>query len=387
MSQFLIELVFKLKVLSFLLIKSIALMERTISQDIDDSFEMCEPIVNNSLTDSMSIVNIPESPIRMPSNPMANSSDTSSGDNFETRRVESLNDGLPNYDQIQEQEFLSKDLSDISHKTVSEERNQSLQKLSDNLHRIEDNVKNCSNNMENVLTTNLETYLRELRDENENLKTELEKNNHFMKQQLKNLHEWQTKNKELIEQHKRVVETSKQLSEENQSIKAENVLLKQKFAEFEERMGTTELMSREVEDLRSRCQQMANYEKFNVSSELQTHEMTSQLITSQLKIDALKAEIMDLKKQLNDSTARLESMPAMESQLTIYERDFKIEEIAKLAALKEVSELEEEIERLKLRNSQLEEILEKGQPVVELKEEPVGHHHRHHRRHRRSGRL
>ena len=361
------------------------------SEDMEHSFEIYDPTVN-SITDSMSIVPIPEplprqmlgiSQLTTDRSVIQSNSFDEIGNNCDTKRIDSM-DGLPTYNQIQEHELLAQQLSNISHNSVADERNQSLQKLSDNLIRIEDNVKNCSNNLEDILTTNLEIYLKEVKEENEKLKAELEKNNHFMKQQLKNLHEWQTKYNQEIELHKQVVQHSEALTQENDCLKGENDTLKDKVNELEGMTSLVDQLTAEVQTLRSKCELMGNYQKFDVPSELQTQELNSRLVEYQIKIDVLNTEINNLKRELSGAHSRLDTLPAMESQLYVFERDFKIEEMSKMAALKEVAQLEQEIERLKLMNSQLEERLDKGSPALDIKDDSVG---KHHRRSRRSGKL
>ena len=360
-------------------------MEKTLSEDIDDSFEIYDPVVN-SISDSMSIVPIPD-PMASVGNTLANRLNSESsfheiGDTLVTKRIDSA-DGLPTYDQIEKQD-------NIQRNSLTDERQQSLQKLSDNLIRIEDNMRNCSTHTiqtEELLTSNLETYLKELRDENEKMKAELEKNNRFMKQQLNVYHEWQTKNNKDIEEHQRVLQNSQLLAQENQRLKGENDSLKDKVNELEAMTRLVEQLTAEVNTLRSRCQSMANYEKFDIPSELQNQELNSRLVESQIKMDAMTAEINSLKNQLSAANSRLETLPAMESQLYIFERDFKLEEMSKLAALKELSELEVEIERLKLRNNELEERLERGAPNLDLKDDSDSVKTHSSRRSRRSGRL
>ncbi|CAG2173758.1 unnamed protein product [Oppiella nova] len=375
------------------------------SEDFDHSFEIFDPIVH-SISDSMSIVTIPEdkksnvnsnltvsdhqihdmpTALQMSATNATNDSDDYRplDTELDTRRMESIANSLPSYQLIQEQELMAHRMSN----SFADERAASLKSMTDNLSRIEDNVKSCSARMDNILANNLELYLKELRDENEKLKTELEKNNEFMKQQLKNLHEWQSKNSEIIEDHKRVAQQSKQLVEENGRLVDENHRLNDRVSDLEGMAGLklVEELSTEVATLRSRCEQMASYEKLDVTSELKSQELSSHLVESQMKVDAMADEINALKAKLSDSAAKLETMSAMKSQLLVFERDFKLEEMSKLAALKEVTELEATVEELKKKLSDAEERLEKGAPTVELKEElTVG---KGRRRSRHSGRL
>ena len=399
-----------------MLIKSFALMEKNANEDIDSSYVMCEPIVH-SITDSMSIVAIPDS---MPAIPVeeaigGDAMDASNGFNLvdsemPTKLIDSF-DGLPSYEQVKQQDSLMKKMSSIA----VEERNASLNTLDDNLERIEGNAKNGSSHLSDALTDELEIYLKELKDENEKLKVELEKNNSFMKLQLKNLQEWQNKNKELVEDYKRIIDRSKELSDENLSLKEENRNLKEKMAESDTKsVQQIEELNKEIESLRLRCSQMANYQKFDISSEMKAQELTSGLVDSQLKLDAMMAELKNrdtmiarqqqqlqeaqarvqakddevsaLQRGMNEVNHKLDTLDAMKSQLTLFERDFKLEEMSKLAALKEVNELQEELDVLREAYNDIKEKVEKGEPVLDIKEDtkPVG---KHHRRHRRSEKL
>jgi chromosome segregation ATPase len=146
---------------------------------------------------------------------------------------------------------------------------------------------------------------------------------------------------------------------------------------------SVEELTAELVNLRSECDQLKSYEKLDVISELQTQNLTKELVDAKQTINSLTLEINSLKKELNEANERLESLPIMKSQLEIYERDFKVEEMAKLAALKEVDALEKEIEKLKKNKNEMEEKLEKGAPILDFKTEPtVGKAHHRRNRHR-----
>jgi chromosome segregation ATPase len=201
-----------------------------------------------------------------------------------------------------------------------------------------------------------------------------------MKQQLKHLQDWQMENNQTIDEHKRMSDESKAIIEE---LRLENNRLKDQVLNLEGMAGLklVEELNAELVSLRSKCDQLKSYEKFGVSSELQTQNLTKELVDAKQTINSLTLEINSLKKELNEAKERLQSVPIMKSQLEIYERDFKVEEMAKLAALKEVYAFENEIEKLKKNKEEMEEKLEKGAPVLDLKtESTVGKTH--HRRNR-----
>jgi chromosome segregation ATPase len=191
-----------------------------------------------------------------------------------------------------------------------------------------------------------------------------------MKQQLKHLQDWQMKNNQTIDEHKRMSDESKAIIEQ---LRLENNRLKDQVLNLEEMVGLklVEELNDKLASLRSKCDQLKSYEKFDVSSELQTQNLTKELVDAKQTINSLTLEINSLKKELNEVNERLESLPIMKSHLEIYERDFKVEEMAKLAALKEVDSLEKEIEKLKKNKDEMEEKLEKGTPVLDLKTEPT----------------
>jgi len=300
---------------------------------------------------------------------------------LDTKRIDSMDSSLKNKDHIEEQELLASKLSNLE-KQLGEELNTSVTTLStsNSLSKIESNFD--FNSVQ--FSDNLEKNLKELRDENEKLKYELEKNNQVMKQQLKNLQEWQIKNNQTTDENKRMIDESKTIV---QQLREENMSLKDQVLNLEGMAGLklVEELGTEVVTLRSKCDQLTNYQKLNVESEMQAQEVCAQLVDAKRTIDSMTHQIESLRMELNETNSKLESLPILSSQLETYERDFKIEEMAKLAALKEVDELEKEIEALKKSNCELGEKLEKGEPVVDLKAEPtVG---RHHRSHRHSGKL
>ncbi len=372
------------------------------SEDIDSSFELFEPIVETkptmqSMPNSMSIVTIPDeskhstiddinnrvlndmsNALQLSQN-IENSINDNNDNNLVTTTIQSFVDDFQNDLQIEEQEILTEKLSHLE-KQLDEELKTSLKILSNSnsLAQIESNTDLSNDSLSN----DLENYLKELRDENEKLKSALEKNNHVMKQQLKNLQDWQIKNNQTIDEHKRMSDESKAIIEQ---LRLENDRLKAQVSNFEGMAGSksVEELTAELVNLRSECDQLKSYEKLDVISELQTQNLTKELVDAKQTINSLTLEINSLKKELNEANERLESLPIMKSQLEIYERDFKVEEMAKLAALKEVDALEKEIEKLKKNKNEMEEKLEKGAPILDLKTEPtVGKAHHRRNRHR-----
>jgi hypothetical protein len=377
-------------------------MEKNMSEDIDSSFELFEPIVETkptmqSMPNSMSIVTIPDeskhstiddinnrvlndmsNALQLSQN-IENSINDNNDNNLVTTTIQSFVDDFQNDLQIEEQEILTEKLSHLE-KQLDEELKTSLKILSNSnsLAQIESNTDLSNDSLSN----DLENYLKELRDENEKLKSALEKNNHVMKQQLKNLQDWQIKNNQTIDEHKRMSDESKAIIEQ---LRLENDRLKAQVSNFEGMAGSksVEELTAELVNLRSECDQLKSYEKLDVISELQTQNLTKELVDAKQTINSLTLEINSLKKELNEANERLESLPIMKSQLEIYERDFKVEEMAKLAALKEVDALEKEIEKLKKNKNEMEEKLEKGAPILDLKTEPtVGKAHHRRNRHR-----
>ncbi len=372
------------------------------SEDIDSSFELFEPIVETkptmqSMPNSMSIVTIPDeskhstiddinnrvlndmsNALQLSQN-IENSINDNNDNNLVTTTIQSFVDDFQNDLQIEEQEILTEKLSHLE-KQLDEELKTSLKILSNSnsLAQIESNTDLSNDSLSN----DLENYLKELRDENEKLKSALEKNNHVMKQQLKNLQDWQIKNNQTIDEHKRMSDESKAIIEQ---LRLENDRLKAQVSNFEGMAGSksVEELTAELVNLRSECDQLKSYEKLDVISELQTQNLTKELVDAKQTINSLTLEINSLKKEFNEANERLESLPIMKSQLEIYERDFKVEEMAKLAALKEVDALEKEIEKLKKNKNEMEEKLEKGAPILDLKTEPtVGKAHHRRNRHR-----
>jgi hypothetical protein len=377
-------------------------MEKNMSEDIDSSFELFEPIVETkptmqSMPNSMSIVTIPDeskhstiddinnrvlndmsNALQLSQN-IENSINDNNDNNLVTTTIQSFVDDFQNDLQIEEQEILTEKLSHLE-KQLDEELKTSLKILSNSnsLAQIESNTDLSNDSLSN----DLENYLKELRDENEKLKSALEKNNHVMKQQLKNLQDWQIKNNQTIDEHKRMSDESKAIIEQ---LRLENDRLKAQVSNFEGMAGSksVEELTAELVNLRSECDQLKSYEKLDVISELQTQNLTKELVDAKQTINSLTLEINSLKKEFNEANERLESLPIMKSQLEIYERDFKVEEMAKLAALKEVDALEKEIEKLKKNKNEMEEKLEKGAPILDLKTEPtVGKAHHRRNRHR-----
>jgi DNA repair exonuclease SbcCD ATPase subunit len=306
-----------------------------------------------------------------------NSTNDNNDNNLVTTTIQSFVGSFQNDCQIEEQVLMTEKLSHLE-KQLDEELKASLKTLSNSnsLAQVESNTDSSNDSFSN----NFENYLKELRDENEKLKSALEKNNNVMKQQLKHLQDWQMKNNQTIDEHKRMSDESKAIIEQ---LRLENNGLKDQVLNLEGMAGLKliEEMNEELAILRSKCDQLNSYEKLDVISELQTQNLTKELVDSKQTVNSLTLEVNSLKKVLNEANERLESLPIMKSQLEIYERDFKVEQMAKLAAIKEVDVLEKEIEKLKKNKNEMEEKLEKGAPVLDLKAEPtVGKSH--HRRNR-----
>jgi DNA repair exonuclease SbcCD ATPase subunit len=369
-------------------------MEKNMSEDIDSSFELFEPIIETmpttqSMPNSMSIVTISDeskhsaiddmndrilsdmsNALQLSQN-IENSINDNNDNNLVTTTIQSFADNFQSDRQIEEQELLTEQLSHLE-----KQLNTSLKTLSNSnsLAQIDSNTDLSNDSFSN----DLENYLKELRDENEKLKSALEKNNYLMKQQLKNLQDWQMKNNQTIDEHKRMSDESKAIIEQ---LRLENNRLKDQVSQGMASFKSVEELTAELASLRSKCDQLNSYEKLDVISELQTQNLTKELVDAKQTINSLSLETNSLKNELNEANERLRSVPIMKSQLEIYERDFKVEEMAKLAALKEVDALEKEIEKLKKNKEEMEEKLEKGAPVLDLKTEPtVGKTH--HRRNR-----
>jgi myosin heavy subunit len=355
-------------------------MEKNMSEDIDSSFELFEPIIETmpttqSMPNSMSIVTISDESkhsaiddmndriLSDMSNALQLSQNIDNNDNnLVTTTIQSFADNFQSDRQIEEQELLTEQLSHLE-----KQLNTSLKTLSNSnsLAQIDSNTDLSNDSFSN----DLENYLKELRDENEKLKSALEKNNYLMKQQLKNLQDWQMKNSQTIDEHKRMSDESKAIIEQ---LRLENNRLKDQVSQGMASFKSVEELTAELASLRSKCDQLNSYEKLDVISELQTQNLTKELVDAKQTINSLSLETNSLKNELNEANERLRSVPIMKSQLEIYERDFKVEEMAKLAALKEVDALEKEIEKLKKNKEEMEEKLEKGAPVLDLKTEPTG---------------
>lgn len=352
-----------------------------------DSFELFEPIVEQngveyspvltSIPNSMSIVTIPEdynnsiinhlndltiNDCEMTLKLSQNNAFDANEDNLETTRIESFANSFQNNRQMEEQELLTQKFS-LLEKQLGEELNNSSNALLNSV-CLTQNEPN-SNSSKDIMNNNLENYLKEIKDENMKLKSSIEKNNEVMKQQLKNLKELQSKTNHTNEENKRMTEESKAIIEQ---LRDENSKLKEQVLNLEAMAGSrvVEELSSEVESLRSKCDKYSGYQKIDVSSELKVQDLSAQLIDAKRTIDALTHQLSSVQMQLKDANSLLESLPIMSSQLKIYERDFKIEEMSKCAALKELEQLEKEVESLKKAKNELEEKLEKGEPFVEL---------------------
>lgn len=343
------------------------------NEDNDSSFELFEamPMPSTVAETSMSIVAIPDDNASEHFKHFETSqmdiskvfqSGNNSGNDLETKLMQ------PSYDVIKAEQLSSEDMNNLD-KQQKQERVKSLNTIS--------NRSNSDSQSESTFSAELEQYLKQLRDENDNLKNALERNNAAMKQQLNSLKEWQCAMNAAKQEQ---IESNEQSRRVIDNLEEKNFKLSERVKELEGMAGLklVDELGVEVASLRSQMDEKVKYQSINEGLHNENKELTNKLMEATQVIASMSHEITSLNNQLNEANARLDSMPIMKSQLNIYERDFKMEEISKLAALKEVDALEREIDNLKAAKRELEEKLERGQPAVDLKEETtVGNHERH----------
>jgi len=240
-----------------------------------------------------------------------------------------------------------------------------------------------------------------LKEENEKLRVAMENSNAMMKKQINNLHEWQTQVTKTKEEQLKSEENARTVIEE---LKRKNGLLEEKVKDLEGHAGLklVEEMGIELASLRSKLDEQENRENDKTSLETNIQNMRTELMQSEERNQLLTKQFESLNSQIQDLNEQLKSMTVLEQQISIYERDFKVEEIAKMAAIKEIEGLEKQVEQLKSEKCELEEKIELGKPIVDLKVEEtlpppppsstVGHKERHHsrderRNSRRAGKL
>ena len=228
---------------------------------------------------------------------------------------------------------------------------------------------------ENSISAELELYLKDLRDENEKLKVTLENNNIVMKNQLKNLQDWQL---QMTANQQKQVEKEHEYKSKIEKLTTENSDLKERVNQLEGMadLKLVEELGVEVAELRSQVAEIEQYKKLN-------YHLTSKLEEVKNELEILTKEKQLLDVQMQGANEELSCYPALKEQLSIYEKDFKVEELAKIAAIREIQKLEAELEKVKFEKEEIEAKLERGQLHAELKddESSVGRRsHRHHRR-------
>lgn len=268
-----------------------------------------------------------------------------------------------------------------------EERQESFVEVLSSNKKMSGEVETCLSK-DNCFTSELDAYIKLLKQDNDHLRIAMENSNVMMKKQIKNLHEWQEQQAKSEAEARRLVD----------ELKKENHELVERVKDLEGHAGLklVEEMTFELASLRSKLDEQENEENKKTSLESEMRNLASQLTQSEERNRVLAQQVDLLQFQLGEKNEQLKSVEILQQQVAIYEKDFKLEEMAKLAALKEIDVLEKQIELLKSDKTMLEEKIELGNPTVELKADessPVGqkgHHSRDkhsHRTSRRAGKL
>jgi myosin type-2 heavy chain 1 len=190
----------------------------------------------------------------------------------------------------------------------------------------------------------IQKQMMQLREDNCKLISVLQANNQVMKKNLKIAQGL----KDELDLAKKSYEQLKESSEETISkLKAENVQLKEKVNQLE-------------------AEESIKYGKLSLNQELDLQNQCAKVIEKEQKIEALTKELENLKVEC-DNNSDNELAAALKDQCETYFKKYKIEENLKTKLMKENQALKELIKQLREEKFCLEEQLDKGEPLIDLK--------------------
>ena len=229
------------------------------------------------------------------------------------------------------------------------------------------------NNLTDSNLIQIQKQMIQLREDNCKLVTVLQANNQAMK---KNLKIAQGLKNELDLAQKSYVDLKISSEELINQLKAENTQLRDQIKNFESFSPDISI----------------KYGKLNLNQELNLQDTCAKIIEKDQQISALTKELNELKTKVNQTTENDEVTSALKDQCETYFKKYKLEENSKSKLAKENQSLKDLIEKLRKEKFNLEEQLEKSEPVIDvkssnnqdsnedaLKSERSGHRHR--RRH------
>ena len=242
-----------------------------------------------------------------------------------------------------------------------------------------DNLENSSGS---DFYSEFEAVLRNLRIENESLRSVVDANNAAMKRQLKIVQSWQ---EEVVSMRKAYADLKEESEERIMQLKQEKGDLLDKLNGVEPRNRSVSRTSigsessyfwdsHEITELRSKIERLQELEKSNTEKESQLEDVLAQLERSEEKCQLLSSEVDELRKQLfgNPNVLPTDGAPdglisVLRAQIRHYQQETVVESQAKMQAMDRITQLQKELEELRREKMVLEQTLSMGPAIVDLR--------------------
>lgn len=228
-----------------------------------------------------------------------------------------------------------------------------------------------------------EAVLRNLRIENESLRTVVDSNNAAMKRQLKIVQSWQ---EEVVNMRKAYAELKEESEERILQLKQEKEDLRngvEPRPELRNRsISRTSIGSEssyfwdsnDITELRTKIERLQELEKSNIEKGTQLEEALAKLERANEKCELLNSEVNELRKQLfgNPNVIPADGAPdglisVLRAQIRHCQQETVVESQAKMQAMDRITSLQKELEETRHEKFNLEQLLYMGPAVVDLK--------------------
>lgn len=250
-----------------------------------------------------------------------------------------------------------------------------------------DNLENSSGS---DFYSEFEAVLRNLRIENESLRSVVDANNAAMKRQLKIVQSWQ---EEVVSMRKAYADLKEESEERIMQLKQEKEDLLDRLNGVEARnrsdsrtsIGSVSRTSigsessyfwdsHEITELRSKIERLQELEKSNLEKESQLEDALAQVERSKEKCHLLSSEVDELRKQLFGNPNILPSdgapdglISVLRAQIRHCQQETVVESQAKMQAMDRITQLQRELEEVRREKVALEQTLSMGPPIVDLR--------------------
>lgn len=227
-----------------------------------------------------------------------------------------------------------------------------------------------------------EAVLRNLRIENESLRTVVDANNAAMKRQLKIVQSWQ---EEVVDMRKAYADLKEESEERIMQLKQEKEDLLDKMDRVEPRnrsISRTSIGSEssyfwdsnDLTELRSKIERLQELETSNAEKVTQLDDALAQLARANEKCQLLNSEVNELRKQLfgNPNVIPVDGAPdglisVLRAQIRHCQQETVAESQAKMQAMDRITQLQNDLEEVRREKLFLEQKLSMGLPVVDLR--------------------